>query len=85
VQGCLVGYLVAGAHRGKGELIVIGGDLATAGEPLFEPMRRTLERGVMGSHARGLRIAASTLGDSAGVRGAAALILDDAPRLLSTA
>ena len=66
------------------ELIVIGGDLAAAGEPLFEPMRRTLERGVMSSHARGLRIVRSALGDSAGVRGAAALILDDAPRLLST-
>ncbi len=66
------------------ELIVIGGDLAAAGDPLFEPLRRALERGVMRSHARGLRIVPSALGDSAGVRGAAALILDDAPRLLST-
>ena len=66
------------------ELIVIGGDLAAAGDPLFEPMRRALERGVMSSHARGLRIVPSALGDSAGVRGAAALILDDAPQLLST-
>jgi predicted NBD/HSP70 family sugar kinase len=66
------------------ELIVIGGDLAAVGDPLFEPIRRALERGIMSSHARGLRIVPSALGDSAGVRGAAALILDDAPRLLST-
>ena len=65
------------------ELIVVGGDLAAAGEPLFEPMRRALERGVMSAHARGLRIAPSALGDSAGVRGAAALILDDVARLLT--
>jgi predicted NBD/HSP70 family sugar kinase len=65
-------------------LIVIGGDLAAAGEPLFEPMRRALTRGVMGMHARELRIVPSALGDRAGVLGAAALILDDAPRLLGT-
>jgi predicted NBD/HSP70 family sugar kinase len=66
------------------ELIVIGGDLAAAGEPLFEPMRRALTRGVMSAHTRELRIVPSALGDSAGVLGAAALILDDAPRLLGT-
>jgi predicted NBD/HSP70 family sugar kinase len=65
-------------------LIVIGGDLADAGEPLFEPIRRALSRGVMGMHTRELRIVPSALGDRAGVLGAAALILDDAPRLLGT-
>jgi predicted NBD/HSP70 family sugar kinase len=64
-------------------LIVIGGDLASAGEALFEPMRRALDRGAMTAHTRGLRIAPGTLGDSAGVRGAAALILDGAPRQLA--
>jgi predicted NBD/HSP70 family sugar kinase len=64
------------------ELIVIGGDLAAAGEPLFDPMRRALTRGVMSTHTRELRIVPSALGDSAGVLGAAAVILDDAPRLL---
>lgn len=64
------------------ELIVIGGDLAFAGEPLFEPMRHALDRGMMNSHTRGLRIVPSALGDSAGVLGAAALILDGAPRQL---
>jgi predicted NBD/HSP70 family sugar kinase len=65
------------------ELIVIGGDLAFAGEALFEPIRRALDRGIMSSHARGLRIVPSALGDSAGVRGAAAVILDSAPERLS--
>jgi predicted NBD/HSP70 family sugar kinase len=66
------------------ELIVIGGDLASVGEALFEPIRRTIARSIMSSHARALRIVASTLGDSAGVRGAAALVLDSAPERLST-
>ncbi|HEY4461501.1 MAG TPA: ROK family transcriptional regulator, partial [Streptosporangiaceae bacterium] len=52
-------------------------------EALFEPMRRTIARSIMSSHARTLRIVASTLGDSAGVRGAAALVLDSAPERLS--
>jgi predicted NBD/HSP70 family sugar kinase len=64
-------------------LIVIGGDLAAAGEVLFGPMRRALARGTMTSHTRGLRIVPGALGDSAGVRGAAALILDGAPRQLA--
>jgi predicted NBD/HSP70 family sugar kinase len=64
------------------ELIVIGGDLAAAGEALFEPMRRTLARNVMSSHIEPLRIVPSTLGDSAGVRGAAALVLGSVPERL---
>lgn len=64
------------------ELVVVGGDLAEAGEALLEPMRRTLARGTMGSLRRRLRIVPSTLGDSAGVRGAAALVLDDVPERL---
>jgi predicted NBD/HSP70 family sugar kinase len=64
------------------ELIVIGGDLASAGDVLFEPMRHALARGTMRSSTRRLRIVPSALGDSAGVRGAAALILDAAPRQL---
>jgi predicted NBD/HSP70 family sugar kinase len=64
------------------ELIVVGGDLLIAGSSLFEPMRRTLTRNSMVSHTRRLRIVASTLGDSAGVRGAAALVLDGIPERL---
>jgi predicted NBD/HSP70 family sugar kinase len=64
------------------ELIVVGGDLAAAGDALFEPMRRSLARNTMTSHAE-LRIVPSSLGDSAGVRGAAALVLETAPERLS--
>lgn len=67
------------------ELIVVGGDLVTAGEALFEPMRRTLARNTMSSHTESLRIVPSTLGDSAGVRGAAALVLDSLPERLGLA
>jgi len=64
------------------ELVVVGGDLVTAGEALFEPIRRVVGRNTMGSQNRDLQIVASTLGDSAGVRGAAALVLDTVPEKL---
>ena len=63
-------------------LIVVGGELIIAGESLFEPMRRILIRDGMRSHTRHLRIVSSALGDSAGVRGAAALVLDGVPERL---
>jgi predicted NBD/HSP70 family sugar kinase len=58
------------------KLIVIGGDLLIAGPSLLDPIRRTLTRNTPGSHPGRPRIVASTLGDSACVRGAAALVLD---------
>lgn len=64
------------------ELVVIGGDLVGAGEALLEPIRSTLSRGTMGSTHQRMRIVPSTLGDSAGVRGAAALVLDSVPERL---
>jgi len=64
------------------ELVVIGGDLVEAGEALLEPMRRTLRRGTMGSLHQRLRVVPSALGDSAGVRGAAALVLERVPERL---
>jgi predicted NBD/HSP70 family sugar kinase len=67
------------------ELIVVGGDLASAGDALFEPMRRSLARNTMDSHAQPLRIVPGSLGDSAGVRGAAALVLATAPERLGQA
>jgi predicted NBD/HSP70 family sugar kinase len=64
------------------ELIVVGGDLVVAGDVLFDPLRRILARRTMLSQRRTLRIVPSTLGDSAGVRGAAALVLDTFPERL---
>ena len=66
-------------------LIVVGGDLAAAGDTLLEPMRRTIARNTMHSHAESLTIVTSALGDSAGVRGAAALVLKNAPTALALA
>jgi predicted NBD/HSP70 family sugar kinase len=67
------------------ECIVVGGELAAAGETLFEPMRRVIARNTMVCHTESLRIVASELGDSAGVRGAAALVLERAPEALALA
>jgi predicted NBD/HSP70 family sugar kinase len=64
------------------EMIVVGGELAAAGETLFEPMLRRINRNTMVCHAESLRIVPSALGDSAGVRGAAALVLERAPEAL---
>jgi predicted NBD/HSP70 family sugar kinase len=64
------------------ELIVVGGDLVTAGEALLEPMRRALGRATMSSQHKSLRIVPGALGDSAGVLGAAALVLDTVPERL---
>jgi predicted NBD/HSP70 family sugar kinase len=64
------------------QLIVVGGELAAAGEPLFTPMRRAIERHAMTPHTANLEIVAGSLGDSACVRGAAALVLAEAPQRL---
>jgi predicted NBD/HSP70 family sugar kinase len=66
------------------QLIVVGGELEAAGEALFRPMRRAIERYAMSPHAANLQIVAGALGDSACVRGAAALILAQAPERLAT-
>ena len=81
--GDAVGRALAGAVMLLNpELIVVGGDLVTAGEALFEPMRRTLGRTTMASQHKSLRIVPGALGDSAGVLGAAALVLDTVPERL---
>lgn len=67
------------------QVIVVGGDLAAAGDTLLEPIRRTITRNTMLCHAESLRIVPSALGDSAGVRGAAALVLEGVPETLALA
>lgn len=64
-------------------LILVGGELAAAGDLLLEPMRRALRRNTVGFHHREPKISLSALGDAAAVRGAAALILTGAPQHLS--
>lgn len=60
-------------------MIVVGGELAAAGEILFTPMRRAITRNTTVSHTESLEIVTSALGGSAGARGAAALVLENMP------
>ncbi|MFW5419189.1 ROK family transcriptional regulator [Nocardiopsis sp. CNT-189] len=52
------------------EMVLIGGELAAAGERLMEPCRRSLELGALGSALRDLRIEPGALGEDAVIRGA---------------
>jgi predicted NBD/HSP70 family sugar kinase len=65
------------------KLVVIGGELAAAGDVLFDSIRRALRRNSLGDLQGELQVMDSALGDSASARGAAALVLAEAPNLLS--
>jgi predicted NBD/HSP70 family sugar kinase len=56
--------------------IVIGGDLAHAGQPLLAGIRETVYRRSTTLNTNDLTIRASELGDTAGVIGAAALVIE---------
>jgi glucokinase len=55
------------------DIVVIGGGLAQAGEPLLTRLRAAVERYALSSHRRGLRIVPAALGEQAGVIGAGLL------------
>jgi predicted NBD/HSP70 family sugar kinase len=63
-------------------LIVIGGELAAAGDVLLDPIRRALQRNAVVGQQQ-LEVTISALGDGASARGAAALVLADMPQRLS--
>jgi predicted NBD/HSP70 family sugar kinase len=65
------------------ELIVVGGELASAGAVLLEPIAAAIERHGVRPAASGLSVAAGTLGERAEVLGAAALILAQSPHALA--
>ena len=58
------------------EMVVIGGELAHAGEFLLEPLRESLHAQVMPGAAGPVPVAAGLLGDQAEVRGALARALE---------
>jgi predicted NBD/HSP70 family sugar kinase len=58
------------------ELVVIGGDLAQAGQALVAAAREVVYQRSLPLSTSELRIQESALGDRAGVIGAAALVLD---------
>jgi predicted NBD/HSP70 family sugar kinase len=66
------------------ELVVIGGELARAGEVLIAPIRTAIERSAVAPCADMVEVARSSLGDRAAVLGAAALQLAHAPQVLAT-
>jgi glucokinase len=55
------------------DVVVIGGGLARAGEPLFTRVRASVRRYALPSHAAGLVVVPAALGEQAGVIGAALL------------
>lgn len=57
------------------ERIVIGGELAAAGDKLLTPVRVALHRCALPTVAEGLEVTAGQLGDSAGAMGGVALVL----------
>ncbi|TDO51728.1 putative NBD/HSP70 family sugar kinase [Kribbella sp. VKM Ac-2527] len=56
-------------------LIVVGGEMAAAGEILIDPLREALERGAIRSASHDVEVVQGTLGDRAEVLGAVALAL----------
>jgi glucokinase len=55
------------------EVVVVGGGVSLAGEPLFARLRRALERYALASHRAGLKLVPAALGERAGVIGAGLL------------
>lgn len=64
------------------ELVVIGGDLAVAGELVLEPIRTAIAAHAVPPATAALQVVCGDLGDRAEVLGAAALILTQSPRAL---
>jgi glucokinase len=56
-------------------LIIIGGGIARAGKPLFDPIKESVRQHVLTPMRDGLEVVPAKLGNSAGILGAAALVL----------
>lgn len=65
------------------ELVVIGGELAATGTALLNPLRKAILRTTMTSHCATLHVIPGALNDTACARGAAALVLAEAPERLA--
>ena len=65
------------------ELVVVGGDLAAAGETLFEPLRRAIARHALPSAAKNVTVVSGELGERAEARGGAGGVLARAPQNLA--
>jgi len=67
------------------ELLVVGGDLAAAGDLLLDGVRESVSRAALPEASRGAEVVAGVLGDRAQVLGALALVVSEADRALLAA
>jgi predicted NBD/HSP70 family sugar kinase len=65
------------------QLVVVGGDLAAAGDVLFEPLRRAITRYALPSATKDVTVVPGALGERAEARGAAGGVLARAPQRLA--
>ena len=63
--------------------IIVGGELSTAGEPLFSGIRESVDRYAQPSAAQAVEVMPGMLGERAEVLGALALVIGDTDRLRS--
>jgi predicted NBD/HSP70 family sugar kinase len=66
------------------ELLVVGGDLAGAGDLLLDGVRESISRAALPEAARRAAVVAGVLGDRAQVLGALALVVSEADRIFPT-
>ncbi|RKQ92164.1 putative NBD/HSP70 family sugar kinase [Solirubrobacter pauli] len=66
-------------------LLLVGGDLAAAGDVVLEPLRTAIDQYAIAPAAGAVAVQAGALGDKAEVLGAVALILGESPAILATA
>ena len=65
------------------QLVVVGGELAAAGDVLLEPIRGAIEHQCVAPTSAAVRVTTGTLGPRAEVLGAVALILAQSPQALA--
>ena len=65
------------------EAIIVGGELAAAGEPLLAGIREAIERRAQPAAAAAVRVMGGVLGERAELLGALALVIGDTERLRS--
>jgi predicted NBD/HSP70 family sugar kinase len=65
------------------KLIVVGGDLATTGDVVLDPIRRAIARYAIPPAGAAVEVVRGTLGERAEVLGAAAMVLGESPQVLA--
>jgi predicted NBD/HSP70 family sugar kinase len=66
------------------ELVVVGGDLAAAGDLLLDGVRDSIARAALPSAAEAAEVVTGVLGERAQVLGAIALVISEADRAFPT-